>query len=292
MACSSISAGDTSSIALRYARLHAVEQAALRLEDAQARDALITKRYQAFFPGRMTAQALRRTSVADLHWLFRAAAIPAFYTPQRRYVEDMQRVVEELAARGAATDAEHQELFQAMVALRDFAAARAVLQRAPGMHVDPLPIVPAAFDDPAVTAFDVEATADVLVPLRLDVRRGAHLVVVAHPACAFSRNAIEAIERDPALAEFLASTTVWMAPVSGRLHLQDFRDWNRAHPGAHLVQAWHAGQWPQITDWATPQFYALRDGKVVAHVVGWPKSGRREELRALLQRWRAADGGH
>ena len=276
--------GSMSEIEARYTQLHAAEQAALSLGDAHARNARIAERYQVLFAGLFAQTALKAATVTDLHFLFQAARVPAFYTSEARYVDDMRRVLDALAQHNAVTDREREEMYVSLLSLRDFAAAQALLQQSPQLHIDSPPVVPAGFDNPKVTAFDVDTSANMLMPLQLDVTHGEQLVVIAHPLCGFSRNAVAAIEQDPAFARLLAATTIWLAPVNGRLYLTEFRDWNGAHPHTRIVQAWHASSWPMITDWASPQFYLLRDGKVVAHVVGWPKQGRKQELMALLEK--------
>lgn len=270
-----------SGVEVRYTQLHAAEQAALLLQE-ERRDAIITDEYESLFSGLMTKAALERSTTADLHFLFKAAYLPAFYIGSPRYVDDVSNVLNALERRNAATSEERERLYRAFLLIRDFASARELLQRHSNLPVDPIPAISSGFNDPKVNAFDFDADADVLRPLRFDVSRGAHLIVIAHPLCGFSRNAVASIEEDSAFAEVLAARTVWLAPVDGSLYLAEFRDWNRAHPNVHIVQARRKSDWPMIKDWGTPQFYALRDGEVVAHVVGWPKEGRRQELLDLL----------
>ena len=42
--------------------------------------------------------------------------------------------------------------------------------------------------------------------------------------------------------------------------------------------------WPQFDSWATPVFYFMREGRVVATVTGWPKEGRARELHQAFAR--------
>lgn len=50
-----------------------------------------------------------------------------------------------------------------------------------------------------------------------------------------------------------------------------------------MVFAYDLGEWPMIDDWATPIFYFLRDGRLVAKVIGWPRGGRVAGLETAIR---------
>jgi hypothetical protein len=111
--------------------------------------------------------------------------------------------------------------------------------------------------------------------------RSLDVVVISHPGCGFSRAAVDAAKQDPALHGLLSGArALWISPQDGTLDPEVFIDWTANHPDfpIHVVarQSGFAG----FGYWGTPTFYILRDGKVTARVVGWPRDGNRA---ALLQ---------
>ena len=103
------------------------------------------------------------------------------------------------------------------------------------------------------------------------------MVVISHPLCHFSRNAMAAIEADPALSKAMARS-LWLAPVDRKLNLEVIRQWNGEHPEHPMVIAFDRAEWPDFDSWSTPMFYFLRDGKLVSVVEGWPSEGNKEAL--------------
>ena len=272
----------------RYTKLHAVEQVAIRFPESK-RDALISDQYRWLFHRFMEPRTLKKLSSDDLRFLFKAASMAAFYTVDKIYANDLRHVAAELEMRNAATNEQRVKLFHVLVQLRDFVEAKALLEKHPELEVEALPRIPPDFGSAQTVAFDATDGADELKSLAFDVSKGVHLVVISHPLCSFSRNAVAALEADPEVASVFSQRTIWLAPVDGRLHLKENREWNIQHPQAHIVQARHESDWPMLNEWATPQFYAIRDGAVIAHVTGWPKEGRKVELAELLKRLSTAD---
>ena len=269
----------------RYTELHDVEQIAMRLSGPR-RDALISEKYYELFHDFMEPNALRKIKTQDLQTLFKAASMTAFYIADRLYADDLSDVVSELERRNVATDTQRVKLFHVLVQLRDFTKARSLLGKHPDLEVEALPAIPLDFNSVGKIAFDSSAEEGNyrLESVSFDIFSGSHLVIVAHPLCQFSRNAVDALEADASFASMFSSQTIWLAPVDGRLHLKQIREWNVLHPQAHIIQARHESDWPMITEWATPQFYALRDGRVIGHVAGWPKEGSKQELLVLLEK--------
>jgi hypothetical protein len=122
-----------------------------------------------------------------------------------------------------------------------------------------------------------------LARLPVEPKNANFVVVVAHPLCHFSQNAISAIAADPELSAGLKQA-IWLAPPDGNLRLDVFRNWNRIHPLQRMAIAYTKTEWPSIDSWETPTFYFFRKGELVGKVAGWPVSGHSQELREQLRK--------
>ena len=116
----------------------------------------------------------------------------------------------------------------------------------------------------------------------VDVTKGARVIVVGHPYCHFTRNAVAAIDEQPKLSEAIGKVAMFIMPPRRTLDSTEAEDWNKAHPreAMHLVE--RKTDWPMVDSWDTPTFYFLRDGRVVTKVTGWPRGGHMSELLAGL----------
>ena len=265
----------------RYTTLHAAKQKAYKLKDRE-RNAILTTEYERLFGEYTPLDSVNQFSDKDLRSLFNAASLAAYFVIEQRYVNDMQLVLDALERENLATEQDYMALFRSLVQVRNFSGAEALRNKNPRYVFPALPDIPTAFRDNQVTAFDTSSDGS-LKPLELDVSNGSHLIVIAHPLCYFSRQAIIDIAADVRFKGFFLSHTIFLAPVSGDLYLDEFNKWNNEYPHARIVQARHESDWPLITEWSTPQFYVVKNGKVASHIVGWPKEGRKAELLDLLQ---------
>jgi hypothetical protein len=95
---------------------------------------------------------------------------------------------------------------------------------------------------------------------------------------------METLAADPELAPVMARYATWLAPVDQRLYLAVVSAWNLEHAATPVALTRHRSDWPMFDSWATPQFYLLRDGKLLAKFSGWPEAGNRDKLLELLSK--------
>lgn len=215
----------------------------------------------------------------DLRTLMDAADYVASYSRDPRHVADMRSALEQLQARDADALADWQGLQAHYVRLRDLDAARALALLHPGLADIPPLLAEKTLPKPWRVAFADDGT------LRLTAytpKPGYTIIAIGHPACHFSRNAVAAIEADPALREAFAGHAVWLSPQDGRLPVAMFRDWNQQHALAVMTPVWLESEWPLVDGWGTPTFYFVRDGRLISKVTGWPRAGRESELKAAI----------
>lgn len=276
-------ATDISEIEGRYNQLSALKHDRTLHPDT-SRAARVEQRYLQLFASLATAEQLQAIASRDLGFILRAAEEASFYSANPAYLHDMRTVLAELEGRGDATDLQRSSLYRATIAMRDFEAAQAILLQHPSLPVDPLPTVirDTGTDTASPTVYRITSRPATLREIRLEITNGTHLIVIAHPLCAFSHRAMQALQADPLLAPLLAQHATWLAPVDGRLYLDVLDQWNRENPSTPILLTKHHADWPMLDDWATPNFYLLHNGQVLGRVTGWPKEGNREALLELL----------
>lgn len=286
MVCASAASSTpgTASVEQRLGTLVDTERKAAGLPAREHR-ARVASAYDELF-GDEAPRGLKTSGTAELHMRFEAANIAAFYTLGATYVRDMRVVLDELAGRDEAMPRELGDMHGAYVASRRFDEARQLASTHGLEDVERIPRISdgtRAFPGGA-TALFLSQTSDGLArrPVELDAYTG--IVVIAHPLCGFSRDAVAAIEQAPVLEALFRRHSIWVAPVDRRLHLETLREWNRQHPVARHAIAHARDEWPVITDWSTPTFYFLKDGKAVGRVTGWPSGGQRRALIEEAQR--------
>lgn len=235
--------------------------------------------YERLFRTQLTRAKLTDLSSADLDLVHRAAEITGTYAIEERYARDMVAILDELSRRGDATKLHYSATYRMLVAVRDFAGARRLAAKYPAEEFEVLPTVRA--DRESAKGPNVWLLSDdrnEVVRRRVDIDAGPRIVVVSHPLCHFSRNAVSAIASDDVLGPVFRSYATWIAPQSGTLNLLRLQQWNREHRDFRVALVVSQNEWTFVDYWNTPTFYFLKDGAVVQKVIGWPKEGRREEL--------------
>lgn len=268
-------------------------QAMLRADDRALhgppleRFAAVAAEYERGFAAAAT-QPLGARSAEDLEALFGAAERMTNYFAEPRYVAAMAAALAELEHRGAATPKHITRLFPALLQTRQLERARALRGAHPAAALPAVPTLRSVSSRvaaaprlwaPAPGATDA---APALLERDLDVSRDAQILVVANPFCHFALAAVAALDADAELAPLFAARSTWLTPQDGFFAIDEANAWNRAHPALPIAFSAARDEWPLIDDWATPTFYFLARGRLVAKVSGWPKEGRRAELLAAL----------
>lgn len=246
----------------------------------------IEKEYEKLFFNHISPQDLQDTKRADLDLLFRGASNAVFYTSNPKYIPTMQLVVEELQRRQLADEQHFKGIYKALIQTRMLHEATLWFAKFPIASNE----LPPEFSDN--TSFTKGQPSEWLVSIdqRIMTRRVVDLnildtkiIVVSHPGCYFSRNAVKDIYADPALSKRLDRRVRWLAPQDGNLNFDKFQDWNRNNPEAQLSMAHKSKEWEAIDSWATPTFYFFSGGKVVTKFSGWRGKNSKEQLVAALE---------
>ena len=201
-------------------------------------------------------------------------------------IDDQAIVLRELARRGLATDRDFLDHYRGLVHARRFEEAAALQRAHPVDGMEQLPALTGleAGVDGVPTVMRVDPESGRLQRRAVDLARGTQIVAIVHPGCGFSQRALEAISGDAELSALFEGRSHFVAPPSGRIEFDRFRDWNRAHPGAEIALAYHVDEWPITAMSSTPVFHFFLDGKLVESVSSWPKEGNRAALLAASRR--------
>lgn len=219
--------------------------------------------------------------------LFNAAYDVAFYTHDRRYVGDMEADLARLQALQADEPRHYQDLHKALVRTRDFAAAKSMLASQPAVGGNAVPEIEGTLVEgsgPSALVLSEDGASMSQQPIVLN---GAlDIVVIGHPSCHFSNDAVAAIEANPRLRGVFTRHARWVMPQDGNMQPRRVADWNAAHPAARASYIYRQADWQAIDYWGTPTFYFFRNGKRVGKLVGWPPNGEGEAaLRKELEKF-------
>lgn len=220
----------------------------------------------------------------DLELLHQAAFLTAFAGDDPRYARLQLGLFEELAARGLATREDPGYAYASLLKARLFGDAKRFALAHPGKNVKP---VPTLIGEPSAreTARMVWKPASDSRSLRLaplGLGKGVRILAIVGTRCWFSLNAMQAIRTDPQLKRAFDSRTTWLSPPPGFEDFDLVRAWNREHPTQPMVMAYAKQDWPMFRGWSTPRFHVFRNGKWVAHFMGWEGEKSRKQLLTAL----------
>ncbi|KAB2837702.1 MAG: hypothetical protein F9K47_19570 [Burkholderiales bacterium] len=230
----------------------------------------------------VTGQA-STTDAATQRAFFEALHLLAFTTQAAEHALALRAFADSRQVAPTLTVTELRQVYGVLIAARQFAAAQAWQKRMDEAAREFLPIIidrlgPGA--SPSVWV--VGKTPDTLERQVARELAGAQVIMIAGLGCPFSQAALRGIAADPLLAARLAPLTQWLVLPESRLGFRDLRAWNEAHPTMELMLIHNLEDWALVERPATPQFFFLRDGKVVARIAGWPKEGRSEAMHDAL----------
>ncbi|MET0506387.1 MAG: hypothetical protein ABWZ85_13760 [Luteibacter sp.] len=247
------------------------------------RNHLIVAEYDRLFP--FNEAKLRSMSDDELRSAFSASYLAAFFAMDKRLGSEVEAYLHSLQQRGISVDRDFVKMHDIFIAMRMFDRANELRTAHPDLKMEKAPTVVGRPVGHSPSRLALANQGDVLLdqPVHLT---GKVLVVIAHPLCHFSVNAIKAISEQPALSA-LFKDAVWLAPPGPRLNIPEVTQWNIDHPGATLSFMDRREDWPMIDAWATPTFYFLDNGKVVAKVEGWPPANGMDDFKQAAARWKA-----
>ena len=235
--------------------------------------------------GEVQSMDMAKTASRDLHAMFKAAASADFYDATDAHLADLRRVMTALDDRHEAASHEVETFYGALFQGRKFdeMATFFAKHKEAGLP-DPIHYRGEPMGDIPHATLTVSPIGDEVSGNKVDLAKGTHILVVAHPLCHFTQNAVAAIESDPTLQKVFERASVWISPPDRGVDIAPFQAWNKKHAETPIAIAYAGSAWPEVRIWQTPTFIFLKDGKVTGEVVGWPKEGNREALRQEMSK--------
>ncbi|KAF1004526.1 MAG: hypothetical protein GAK28_03903 [Luteibacter sp.] len=274
----------------RFDQLIAIERAASTAEATDRSSGLkITQAYERLYP--FDRKSVSRMDGATAREGFDAAEVAAFYGSDSSYVDQMHAYLTRLETLHAASDRQYAKMQGIDVMHRRFKDAIAIARSHPVEGMQSVPRVEGWVDQGTSPSYLVPSDDRLSLHYANASLHGRQVIVIAHPLCHFSVNAMHAMEaRGKATVEALKRMR-WMTPPEMNLSLTAITGWNRDHPEAAMALATRLSDWPILDDWKTPTFYFMEDGKVVEKISGWPPVGGEERFYATFDQWTAGGSG-
>lgn len=286
-------------------RLVQLEQ--FRREDAQSRrdtaarsaiadTAALERRYLALFAGHMSEAGLHRLPVGDLPLLFDAATLASADGRFAPAAGHQRLVYREMQRRGLDTRRGFDEtMLDGLLSAREFVQARSFAATRPQLKRRTIPSVrdPLGPGFAGRSIYRYEAATRTLIREALPHPDGIELVMVIDAGCHFSADALAALRKDADLrARLLKANLTLVTPPRSPIAYRFVEEWNAANPSIPMRIPYHAREWKAIDVAGVPEFYLLKDGKVVAELrSGWPAQGNKAALLALLDAARQQEHG-
>jgi hypothetical protein len=240
--------------------------------------------FDRLFPEAGSVEMLGALGDRDLWLVFRAADDAAGIGPTLARANVLERVFAILHARGLATDRDHADVQQRLLAARLYGRARAFTVAHPEAGLAPIPEVADAVG-PATT-IPTLLRRDGAAWRREAVDFGKPQVLVlsgCHNADAAARD----IAADPILGPAFARHARWLALPPGEEDFDQVAEWNRTHAPQRMEMVYDRAEWSLFDRWLMPTFIVLRDGREIERFSGWPpeEAGERKaRLVAALRR--------
>lgn len=243
--------------------------------------AKVEQRYWALFP----AKDLHTKSVAELDEMLRATLAAASYTRVPGIAKRSTQILEALTAKQGATSQRIAAAFDALLAASEMDAAAELAREHPEAR---LPLLPdretdASFVPGEPAEWALSSDAATMTRRAVPHGKGVEIIVVAHPLCHFSQDAVAAISQNASLAAAFASHAHWITPPLQEGDFEVIPEWNREHPRFAMTSVYDPNRWKGFDFRETPVFYFLVDGAIRQVIRGWPGDGQLANLEHAVE---------
>ena len=168
-----------------------------------------------------------------------------------------------------------------LLAARRFKEARALAQQYPDAGLPPLPEFRNDIDSGGgiATVWTFAADGKLMTRRAIDLA-GMRIIVTA--SCHFSKDAAADIAADALLSPVFERHAQWITAPPGREDISAAQNWNEQFPQSRVVMVFDLSEWQMLPSWSTPNFYIVRDGRVIERVEGWSRDPARSSRAPLI----------
>ena len=216
----------------------------------------------------------------ELEARFEATYVATSYEHSSRHLPALLAMHDELFARGKGRGALSADVFRMLLLTRELSQAERFHRERFAPDMGPMPTL-----HDGVTRRNGRPTVWRVAASSLEAHRETlprverRIVVVSHPLCGFTRNAVRPIAADRQLSTVFREHAVWLTPADGLSSLGAIQAWNRDHPEQEMRIAHRRDEWRAIDSWATPTFYFFEGDELRSKIVGWPAASQLDALR-------------
>jgi hypothetical protein len=233
----------------------------------------------------VTPVALRRVDDHELRLLRTATRRVATATREPRYVAMFEDIVGERRRRELTSMDDIHTLQGLLLVQHRIGDARRLASEYRGAKLPPLPEFRDDIGDnaPAPTVWRLDVAGKRLTRAGVDL---ATLQIVVTASCDSSEEAAVDISTDPVLGPVFEQHALWLVLAPGNESIVAATEWNRRLPRAPVAMIYDRAEWSVLPDWKMPEFYFVRDGRVVDSVAGWWRESpdSRNNLLVALRR--------
>ncbi len=202
--------------------------------------------------------------------LFRSVRRTTFQLPEElRFVDWQRRLLKEKVRRGRLIESDATDMFKAYLGARLFDSARAVRREFPGSKFPVLPEVAESLgigDGGRWAVYDVSEGGEKVRLEALPLGTGAKIVIVILTGCGVSERAMTEILGNPEFAERFRAHGMLLTEQFDSVGVQM---WRSHFKFGSVYIARKGSDFPGFNFRSSPQFYFLKDGRIVDYFDGW-----------------------
>ena len=226
---------------------------------------------------------LERYPDPSLNHVFKALNRMSFLFPENGlYISLQQDILTEKKRRGKYAEAEIKQMFTAYLRARMFDKAYAIKKQFPLIELPALPvkIVDNLPEKTAGRAYGVSKDGKEVEMTALSLGTGPKLVMVMFTGCSVAEKAMGQIMEDPELS---AAFKKYGILLTASFDAQGIAKWKQDHSFSEVYIVNKISDFAMFDFRSSPDFYFLKDGRLIAKSYGWGRKSK-EELRKTLGR--------
>lgn len=243
----------------------------------------VRKKFDHLFLGKRNSIDLKFLSDEDIHLLFRASSFTAFFVGTKTYIDYALTDFNIIKTRSIVREDEALFMYGILITARMYDQAHELAQSFDNYNFEPVPNIVDArkSSDNVFSLYETNNDSHSLRLENFELSKNKQIIVISHPLCHFSQDAISDIESNAFTKKIFDKYSIWLAPPTASFSIPSFQNWNRIHPNESIAIAVQKEDWPMIANWATPDIYFLNNGKVVDTMHGWHQG---HDINLLIQK--------
>lgn len=252
-------------------------------ENSNKISANIEDKYNVIFNKNFTSKKIKNISATDLENLFQITREAVFYTKEPQQAENMALIIEQLQSRKKATTQHFEEMYYTYVLTRRIKEAEKLKNDHPELKLSKNFI----FIENEIIEKDTPSLWRVIdgntfERKKININSGVKILLVAHPNCHFSNNAIKDISSNQNLMKTLLKYLILIVPQSRNFYPEEIYTWNKNNQNFPMYISHIDKEFNMIDYWGTPSFYFIKNGILISTMVGWPRGKGDEQISELL----------